>query len=148
MLPKNHTKKRRFVSLHKSPPYPLLKILFEFFFQSFQYFLFKPRYIGLRNSENIRDLFLRVLFAAAKTETKFHYFTFSGSKSVHGIFQHGNFNFGLKASAYAVRIRSQHIAQQQFVTFPIDIKRFFNGNFAVRSAVFSKIHQYLIFDTP
>ena len=47
-----------------------------------------------------------------------------------------------------VRLRPQNIGKQQFISIPVNIQRFIQGNFTFRFARSSQIHEDLILDAP
>ncbi len=47
---------------------------------------------------------------------------------------------------YAVVLRSQHVGEKQLVAVPVYVERLVNGNVVLVLAVFSQIHQNLVFN--
>lgn len=122
--------------------------LVEFALEPLQNALLQARYVGLGNSEEIRDVLLRHLLSRAKSEAEFHDGAFSFAQLVERVVQQLAIDFVFEIPIDGIRICAEHIRQQQLVPVPVDVERLVQRDLGAQFVVPAKVHQDFILDTP
>lgn len=123
--------------------YFVLYLIFEFCDALF----FDSRYVGLRDAEQVGDLFLRHLATAVKPETKPDNQPFALGELVDRFANDAALFKAFELVGNAVLLAAENVRKEQFVAVPVDVERLVDRDLAFRAAALSYIHKYLVFDT-